>query len=40
MPETMAKSVGLDDLKIPAKPPKRTPDMPATSKISHRTHFG
>lgn len=37
MPEIMAKSVGLDDLKIPATPPNRTPDIPASNKISHGT---
>lgn len=32
MPETMAKSVGLDDLKIPATPPNSAPDIPASKQ--------
>jgi hypothetical protein len=34
MPEAMAKSVGVEDLKIPATPPNKSPDIPAGNDIS------
>jgi len=34
MPEAMAKSVGVEDLKIPATPPNKSPDIPASNDIS------
>ena len=39
MPEAMAKSVGFDDLTIPATPPNRSPDIPASKTISHETRL-
>jgi hypothetical protein len=39
MPEAMAKSVGVEDLKIPATPPNRSPDIPASNNISRGSHL-
>lgn len=39
MPEAMAKSVGVDDLKIPATPPNKSPDIPTRNHISHWYHL-
>jgi hypothetical protein len=39
MPEAIAKSVGDDDLKIPATLPNRSPDIPVSNDISLGTHL-